>query len=156
MLTEYNLCEPVIRRTLEHLLTTKGPLGTHDLEMVMARLRREIERAEVAWVTEHAKRFSAKTEMLQTPSVRSASRRPPIRLSGATVNEIDPDEALDQATLIIARTEDLPEAGWTFGESVAEKCREISANIERHRRVTPGQQEALDNMEAGVEAWFHD
>lgn len=64
--------------------------------------------------------------------------------------------AIEQCERIIDMTDELPEAGWDFGESVAEKCRDIWKNIEKHNRVTEGQQDALDNMEDGVSRWFSD
>lgn len=69
----------------------------------------------------------------------------------------DPDvieEALEQASRIIETTEELPEVGWEFGESVAEQCRSMSRNIERHQRVTERQLETLDNWETGLSKWF--
>lgn len=84
-----------------------------------------------------------------------------IRLSGKNVprEELelnDADDAIEQANNIIEMTGDLPEAGYDFGESVAEKCRSMIENLERTRRVTPAQKTALDNMEAGVCRWFRD
>ena len=84
-----------------------------------------------------------------------------IRLSGKNVprEELelnDADDAIEQANNIIEMTGDLPEAGYDFGESVAEKCRSFIEDIERTRRVTPAQQTALDNMESGVCRWFRD
>lgn len=92
----------------------------------------------------------------------SAQKRPgKIRLSGKGVQSeyaeaSSADDAIEQANRIIEMTQDLPAPGWDFGESVAEKCRSFIETIENSRRVSPAQQQALDNMESGVQAWFRD
>ena len=63
--------------------------------------------------------------------------------------------AIEQCERIVAMCEDLPEAGEDFGLSVSEKTSDIWKTIEATRRVTRGQQEALDNMEEGVNRWLH-
>lgn len=63
-------------------------------------------------------------------------------------------EAIDQADRILEMIEELPSPGFEFGESVAEKVREIAQNVSRHNRVTSAQQTALDNMESGVSRWL--
>jgi len=150
MLTEFTLCEPTIRRTLKAFLAGHGLIKKSDLPAVMEKLRAAAEEGGPV-NPEHP---------VDTPSPHKPSRKPsrnPLRLSGTvnTVNGIDPEEAIEQAERIAERCEDLPSRAADFGESVAENCREIAANIETHQRVTPGQQEALDNMESGVEAWLH-
>jgi len=66
----------------------------------------------------------------------------------------DAAEALLQCETLLRMTEDVPEAGWSFAESVADKVRSISETIEHSKRVTDGQQMALDNMETGVAKWL--
>lgn len=66
----------------------------------------------------------------------------------------DVADALEIADSILMLVDDLPEEGEDFGLSVAEKAESIAANIRKHRRVTDGQLNALENMLAGVERWF--
>jgi hypothetical protein len=40
--------------------------------------------------------------------------------------------------------------------SVSEKAADIARNIEAHNRVTDKQLDALENMLAGLQRWFHD
>lgn len=63
--------------------------------------------------------------------------------------------AIEQCERIIEACEELPSRAEDFGIGVAEKTAEIQATIEESKRVTIGQQEALDNMEAGVNRWLH-
>lgn len=66
----------------------------------------------------------------------------------------DVEEALSIVAEICDLADELPEAGLEFGESVAEKARDIGANIESHNRVTEKQMAALENMKDGLERWF--
>ena len=68
----------------------------------------------------------------------------------------DIDGALAIAEEIQAMAEELPDEGYEFGESVSAKAADIAENIEEHNRVTPGQMEALENMQDGLSKWFHD
>ena len=63
---------------------------------------------------------------------------------------------LEQCDEILRMCQDLPEAGESFGESVAEKVEGIRDTIAERGFVTSNQKEALDNMEDGVSRWFHD
>jgi len=55
---------------------------------------------------------------------------------------------------VLARIEELPEAGQEFGDSVTETLEVISETIEDTDRVTEAQTEAIANIRAGVEKWF--
>lgn len=63
--------------------------------------------------------------------------------------------ALEQCERIIEACEDLPERAEDFGMGVMEQTEGIQATIEETKRVTEKQQEALENMEAGVNRWLH-
>lgn len=68
-------------------------------------------------------------------------------------------KALSIAEEIIDLSEsaDLPDNGMEFAESVAEKARSISENIEENNFVvSDGQYTALENMLDGLQRWFHD
>jgi Zn finger protein HypA/HybF involved in hydrogenase expression len=82
----------------------------------------------------------------------------PVRLTG-----VDPvrqakevNAALDQCQEILSQVEQLPSRAEDFGESVADQVRDVAVTIGKTNRVTTGQQRALDNWQAGVEAWFHE
>jgi hypothetical protein len=63
-------------------------------------------------------------------------------------------EAIEQCERIMEKIHDVPEAGEDFAASVSEKVDSIWQWIEEHGRVTPKQQEALDNMESGLDRWL--
>jgi hypothetical protein len=65
-------------------------------------------------------------------------------------------EAIGLCEEILDRIDELPEAGWDFGNDIREKVESVKANIETHNRVTDGQQQALENWLDGIERWFHD
>jgi hypothetical protein len=64
------------------------------------------------------------------------------------------EEALEQCDTIAAMCEEVPERGADFAIGVAEKAADIRLTIERMQVVTRFQQDALDNMEAGVSRWL--
>tara|TARA_Y100000310_G_scaffold117187_1_gene115936 strand:- start:534 stop:1004 length:471 start_codon:yes stop_codon:yes gene_type:complete len=64
------------------------------------------------------------------------------------------EDAYNQCDSILSLIDDIPEAGWDFGDSVKEKVDGIQSTIVLNNWVTDAQQEALDNMQAGVERWL--
>ena len=67
----------------------------------------------------------------------------------------DTDKQCDRICEKIEELEDV-DAARDFVESVREKVVSIQETIVSRQRVTPKQQAALNNMEAGVDKWFHD
>jgi hypothetical protein len=65
------------------------------------------------------------------------------------------DAALARCEELLDSIDELPSPAIEFGESVAEGVRAVMERIEKDRRVTPKQQQAIDNWAAGVAAWFH-
>lgn len=63
--------------------------------------------------------------------------------------------AIEQCERIIEACEELPERAEDFGMGVIDTTRGILETIETSKHVTSNQQEALDNMEAGVNRWLH-
>lgn len=63
-------------------------------------------------------------------------------------------EALEQCDRIAEMVEDLPDRAADFGIGVGEKTADIRLTIEQMQTVTSNQQDALDNMEAGVSRWL--
>lgn len=86
--------------------------------------------------------------LAKKPEAREPNPSPP------KMSRDDVEGVLGQCEVIVEMIEDLPPAGWDFGESVAEKVHGIAETIEETGLVTDGQQNALDNMEAGIEAWM--
>lgn len=66
----------------------------------------------------------------------------------------DADKAAKQCDRILDLCDELPSRAEEFGESVREKVQSIRDCITQNGHVTDAQQEALDNMEAGVERWL--
>jgi methyl-accepting chemotaxis protein len=62
-------------------------------------------------------------------------------------------ESIKQANELIERAEDLPSRAEEFGDSVTEKLKSIVEWMEEFGHVTPKQQEAIDNIEGGIERW---
>lgn len=102
------------------------------------------------------------TQITEKPDfVCSKPKAGGIRLSAKGV-ESDVDEqkhvedAKEQCERILEKAEEIPDAGYDFAESVSEKCSSILVYIEKFKRVTPQQREALSNMEYGVDRWLRD
>lgn len=71
---------------------------------------------------------------------------------------LDWEDASEQCTRILETIDELEEDGVIdkapeFFESVGEKIASMQGTIDRKQRVSEKQQEALDNMERGVNAW---
>lgn len=68
----------------------------------------------------------------------------------------DPEvtEALEQCERIFEKCEEMPDRGYEFADSVREKVESMESTIEKSGYVTPGQKEALDNMESGLDRWL--
>ncbi len=65
------------------------------------------------------------------------------------------DDAIERCDNILKLIEeDLPERAEDFGESVAEKVRDIRAWIEENDHATENQRKALENMEQAVLRWI--
>ena len=64
------------------------------------------------------------------------------------------NSASEQCDRILDLCEQLPSRAEDFGVSIIEKIESIREWITTHDHVTDAQQEALDNMEAGVEKWL--
>jgi hypothetical protein len=64
------------------------------------------------------------------------------------------EEAIEQCNEICELCEEVPERGEDFAISVYEKVKDIRDTIEKTNHVTDAQQQALDNMQAGVKAWI--
>ena len=64
------------------------------------------------------------------------------------------DEVLEQCDNILASCDEIPEEGEEFTLSVSEKVESIRDWCKAHGGVTEAQQQALDNMEAGVDRWL--
>lgn len=61
---------------------------------------------------------------------------------------------LDQCEEILGKIDELPERAEDFAASVQEKVEDIARWIEDSEKVTEAQCVALDNIQAGVEAWL--
>jgi len=61
---------------------------------------------------------------------------------------------LIQCARILQMVSQLPDRAADFGDSVSEKVYDMQAWIEDNNHVTAAQQDALDNMESGVERWL--
>lgn len=80
----------------------------------------------------------------------------PIKLTAVDMDKWVRD-ALKQCQEILYLIDTMPEVGWeSYGHSAAETVDGIQETIGRRQSVTEKQQEALDNIQAGVEAWFHE
>lgn len=64
--------------------------------------------------------------------------------------------AVKQCDRIIDKCDEIPFEGADFAESIRGKVESIRKWIEQHGRVTPKQQDALDNMESGADRWLED
>ena len=84
-------------------------------------------------------------------AIKPARRLPTPETANASV--ADAERAVGELLDVI---EDLPDKALDFGISVAEKARDILATVHRTGRVADAQSRALDAMDAGVRAWFHD
>lgn len=67
---------------------------------------------------------------------------------------MDYEEALGICEQILDLTDDIPEAGQSFADSVREKTEGIQYWIEENEHCTEAQGSALENMLAGVERWL--
>lgn len=119
----------------------------------------EIEGDSEAVLPKHS--TSAPRQNPAQPDSQTASQAKPTKPGGIKINpkdiaagKRDVASALDQCEHIIDLVGQLPDAGFCFGSSVEEKVRDIAETIERTQRVTDGQFDALDNMQAGVERWI--
>jgi hypothetical protein len=80
----------------------------------------------------------------------------PVRLTGVYIGKLAAD-VLQQCQEILSRIDEMPDHGKDcYGDSAAETVEGIRETIERKRMVSGKQQEALNNIQAGVEAWFHE
>ena len=72
--------------------------------------------------------------------------------------ELDWEEVVEQCGNICDKIDDAPSDVWDkafdFFESVREKAKDMGETIRKSCRVTQGQKNALDNMEAGVDRWL--
>lgn len=69
-------------------------------------------------------------------------------------DELDWRDALEQCNRIAELCDDIPERGEEFADSVREKAENYASWIRKNKEVTRRMQEALDNMEAGVNRWL--
>ena len=67
---------------------------------------------------------------------------------------MDWEEACEQCERIIEKCDEMPSRAEDFTESVREKVQGIWGTIEVSEEVTENQQNALDNMEAGLDKWL--
>lgn len=64
------------------------------------------------------------------------------------------EEAAEQCDRILDLCEELPSRAEDFGLSIIDKVESIRDWIAANKHVTDAQQQALDNMEAGVRRWL--
>lgn len=133
--------EDVVAGVLTAFVKSKGPV----IEMDIPKLSQEIVAA--------IKRIKAARQGTAQEEIDRSSKEQRVP---EDVLDAAADHAIDQASRIIDMCDELPEAGWEFGESVSEKCHSIILSIENFGSVTGGQQKALDNMEEGVSRWFRE
>ena len=62
-------------------------------------------------------------------------------------------EAIERIDQILADIPNIPDAGADFAESVEEKLSSIRETISKKGRVTDRQEDAIENMGAGVMKW---
>lgn len=147
--------QKIIERVLSSFIRKKGPIILMDVQQVAIAIVLEL-------VAEKKARLAGQRKVVSGADVKTgvdAKAKPerktkPISLSGITSG--DPEAAIAQAMSIMEMCEEVPSVGQDFAQSVADRAADIAANIERNMRVTPGQQEALDNMEKGVQGWLRE
>jgi archaellum component FlaC len=71
-------------------------------------------------------------------------------------NQRDIEQAEDLIEEINSLLEELPERAEDFYQSVSETVHDISIFIDKHRRVTKKQINALENMLYGIQKWSRD
>ncbi len=100
-------------------------------------------------------------QMMHDASARKLKRKPACLVVSVARKrtEVRPDEVEEALALvedICAKADEVPEAGEEFAQSVFSKAEDIGENIEQHNRVTEAQMTALENMNEGLDKWFHD
>jgi hypothetical protein len=145
--------QQIIERVLSSFIRKKGPIILMDVQQVAIA-------AVIELVAEKKARLAGQQEVAnEAKPVAATTRKPerktrPISLSGMASG--DAESAIAQAISIMEMCEEVPSTGKEFAQSVADRTADIAANIERNMRVTPGQQDALDNMERGVQGWLRE
>lgn len=66
------------------------------------------------------------------------------------------EEAIELIETIRELADSICENGQDFAASVLEKAESICESVERAGSATDGQLGALENMQGGLERWFHD
>lgn len=74
--------------------------------------------------------------------------------AGPEIEETDVLRAIETANWIIENAEFIPSKGREFADSIAEKAESIRESVVDRDSVSPGQLEALENMEAGLARWL--
>lgn len=63
--------------------------------------------------------------------------------------------SVDQIDEILERAEELPEVAQEFQEGVVDRLKGIQNWMIENKHITPKMEQAIENIELGIEKWFN-
>lgn len=132
------------RKAAEDLIRTVGDLLKPEVKALPS------DRSRAIFWQMLAERVDKRLGKRPSPPAQRAPRRA----------DLPPDDeveaALEQCDELLERIGELPSKADDFAASVKETVESIRESIDSRQKFTSGQAEALENIERGVGAWFHE